>query len=295
MMVSNKIITIFTPTYNRAYKIGKLYNSLLNQTNKNFIWHIVDDGSTDNTAELVKGWINEDQIEIKYSFQENGGKQRAHNKGVSLCDTELFLCVDSDDYLTNNAIEELIHKWNRIVDKTNISGIVAMCGYTESDPVKNWLPENVKYSTLKDLYSKYKFRGDTLLLYRSDILRQYPFIVAEDEKFIGENYVYLQIDQKYQLCLLHKILYICEYLPDGYSLNVRKVIKKNPKGYMTLNQLEVLYSKKLRLKYINSIKYMVGCILSKEKHPIKNSSSKFLAVLAYFPALIYLNLKFREK
>lgn len=294
-MIDNKIITIFTPTYNRAYKIHKLYKSLLNQTNKNFKWLIVDDGSNDNTSELIKSWINENLIEIKYVFQENGGKQRAHNYGVSLCDTELFLCVDSDDYLTNNAVDELLQKWHSINDKTNICGIVAMIGYTENMPVKGWLPVNIKYSTLTDLYNKYNFKGDTLLLYRSDILKLYPFIVAEGEKFIGENYVYLQIDQKYKLYLLHKILYICEYLPDGYSLNVKKIIRQNPKGYMALKRLEVSYSKNLKLKYINSIKYMVGCILSREKHPIKNSSSRVLATLAFIPALIYIILKYKRK
>lgn len=292
-MNKNFTITVFTPTYNRAYRLDKLYNSLLNQTNKDFIWLIVDDGSTDNTTDLVKTWINQGLIKIKYLYQENGGKQRAHNKGVLLCDTELFLCVDSDDYLTNHAIDELLKKWNTIVDKKNICGIVAMRGYSESMPVNSWLPESVKCSSLYDLYNKYKFKGDALLLYRSDILKLYPFYVAEGEKFIGENYVYLQIDQKYQLSLLHKILYICEYLPDGYSFNIKKVIKLNPKGYMELKKLEVIHSKKLSLKFINSIKYSIGCILSKEKHPIKKSASKLLTVLAFIPALIYINLKYK--
>jgi len=104
-MFNEKRITVFTPTYNRAYILNRLYESLKKQSSKSFLWLIIDDGSTDNTEELVNAWIRENIIEIRYYKQENGGKQRAHNKAVELCDTELFICVDSDDYLTENAIE----------------------------------------------------------------------------------------------------------------------------------------------------------------------------------------------
>jgi glycosyltransferase involved in cell wall biosynthesis len=108
-------ITVFTPTYNRAYILDRVYKSLINQTNKSFVWLIVDDGSTDNTESLVKKWIKEDKIEIKYYKQKNGGKQRAHNKAVKLTDTDLFICLDSDDYFTKDAIEILLNSWNEVV------------------------------------------------------------------------------------------------------------------------------------------------------------------------------------
>jgi len=292
-MKEGKRITVFTPTYNRAYILRQLYDSLKKQTNQSFLWLIVDDGSTDNTDELIDTWLNENIIEIRYVKQENGGKQRAHNKGVELCETELFICVDSDDYLTDDAIEVLITTWNSIQNKKNISGIVGLRGKDRATPIGTNMPTNIDRATLSDLYNRYGFRGDTALLYRTDILKQFPFNVVDGEKFIGEGYVYLQIDQHYSLYLLDKIIYICKYLEDGYTTNVRRLIKNNPKGYMVLNHQSALLSKTIKNKYKNSIKYMIGCILSREKHPVKNSPHKILAVMAYLPALLLCFMRYR--
>ena len=103
-------LTIFTPTYNRAYTLKKLYASLIEQINQNFEWLIVDDGSTDNTEEVVKQWVDEKKITIRYFKQRNGGKQRAHNKGVEICNTELFICVDSDDYIVKDSVDKILKK-----------------------------------------------------------------------------------------------------------------------------------------------------------------------------------------
>jgi glycosyltransferase involved in cell wall biosynthesis len=292
-MAGNKRITVFTPTYNRAYTLNRGYESLKKQTNKSFIWLIVDDGSTDNTEELVKTWISEGHIEIRYYKQKNGGKQRAHNKGVELCDTELFICVDSDDYLTIDAIEIFISTWDSIKEKKGISGIVALRGRDLKTSIGTRMPTHIRKSSLDDLYNKFGFRGDTALLFRTHILKNYPFYVAEGEKFIGEGYVYLQIDQKYSLYVLDKVLYICEYLEDGYTTNLRKLIKNNPKGYMVINRQAALLSKSIKRKYITSIKYMIGCILSKEKQPIKNAPYKLLAILACPPAILICILRYR--
>src|SRR5699024_7599204 len=110
-------LTIFTPTYNRAYILPKLYNSLVEQSNKDFVWLIVDDGSTDNTKKLVFTWIRENKISIKYYYQKNQGKSIAHNKGVKETDTELFSCVDSDDYLTKDCVEVVMNTWNNNTKK----------------------------------------------------------------------------------------------------------------------------------------------------------------------------------
>ena len=285
-------ISVFTPTFNRAYILSRLYDSLIKQTNKSFIWIIVDDGSTDNTEEFVKIWQEERKIQIKYYKQENGGKQRAHNKGVEVCDTELFICVDSDDYLIEDAIQILIETWDGIENKQNISGIVGLRGKDKDTALGTRMPKNLDKASLNDLYKKHGFRGDTALLFRTDILKKFPFYVVEGEKFIGEGYIYLQIDQNYSLYLLNKIIYICEYLEDGYTTNVRKLIKKNPKGYMVLNKQSALYSESIKGKYESSIKYMIGCILSNEKQSIMNAPYKILAILSYPPAIILCVLRY---
>jgi len=292
-MKSDKI-TVFTPTYNRGYILERAYKSLLNQTNKSFVWLIIDDGSTDNTEFLVKKWIKEDKIDIKYYKQKNGGKQRAHNKAVKITDTELFICLDSDDYFTKDAIEVLISKWNKIENKDKISGIVALKGSDKNTPIGTWLPSNIKFSHLNKLESEYGFKGDTALLFRTDILMQYPFWVAKDEKFMGEGYIYQQIDQKYKMYVLNKIICICEYLEDGYTKNIRELIKENPKSYMELNKQAAIYSTSLKKRYIKTIKYMLGFILSEKSNPFKKYPYKILGILAYIPALLYYFIKYKD-
>lgn len=287
MNSNKKRLTVFTPTYNRAYILEQAYKSLINQTNKSFVWLIVDDGSTDNTESLVKEWIKEDKIEIKYYKQKNGGKQRAYNKAIKLTNSELFICLDSDDYFTEYAIEILLNSWEKIKDMNKVAGIIALKGLNEKNPIGTYMPQNVTFSTLRGLYDKYGFKGDTALLYRTKILKKFPFKVAEGEKFIGEDYVYDQIDQNYEMYLLNEIIYICEYLDDGYTSNVRKLIRNNPKSYMLLNKQKINFSDNIKSKFINTVKYLVGGILNKERNLIKNSPNKILAFLAFLPAYLY--------
>lgn len=120
-----KYLTIFTPTYNRSNLLLHLYKSLCEQINKDFLWLIIDDGSKDNTKELVDTWKKENKIKIQYIYQKNSGKHVAHNKAVELCNTELFVCVDSDDILTNNAVEIIINYWEN--DRNKNVDFVAYC------------------------------------------------------------------------------------------------------------------------------------------------------------------------
>ena len=229
------MLTIFTPTYNRAYKLPKLYQSLVQQTNQEFEWLIVDDGSTDDTQTLVEGWQSEHKLSIRYVYQINGGKMRAHNKGVSLCQNELFLCVDSDDYLYDEHVVEAIYeKWNSIPDvtKDTLSGILAprhVTNFNLTDAQKT-LPD-IDYSTVSDLYTVHNFKSDTALVFRTSVISAYPFPEIEGEKFITESYIYTQIDAHYQFALLNKELIFCEYIADGYTSNWNKLFLKNPKGW----------------------------------------------------------------
>lgn len=288
-----KILTIFTPTYNRGYIIGKLYDSLLSQTNKNFKWLIVDDGSNDNTEELVKSWIDEDKIEIKYIKQDNQGKHIAHNTGVENCDTELFFCVDSDDYLLDNAIEDIYDDYYKLKDD-NISGIVSIRLTKDRKPIGTDMPINIEYSSLSDLYEKYKFKGDTALVFKTNILKEYKFPKIDGEKFIGEEYIYCQIDAKYKLKVSHKKYYVCEYLEDEYTSNIFKLIKNNPKGYSILKKTKLKVSKSFIIKYKAASLYIVGCWLSKDKNILKKSTNKFITILAYPLAYVVYSIRFKR-
>lgn len=258
MTKTAKTLTIFTPTYNRGYIIGRLYESLLAQTCDDFCWLVVDDGSTDNTKELVASFAREGKVDVTYVRQENGGKQQAHNTGVSACQTELFFCVDSDDTLVPTAVEDVLALWERRRDDPKVAGIIAMRGRSAAEPMGTWFPQGLETTTMWDLYYKLHHRGDTALVYRTSILREYPYVVEPGEKFIAETYVYHKIDQRYVLAVLPKIIWICEYLPDGYTAHVREVTRNNPVGYMRLKRDFVDYSDTFALKVKNSALCLVG-------------------------------------
>lgn len=291
-----KTMTVFTPTFNRGYIIGKLYESLLAQTCDDFCWMVVDDGSTDDTRSIIEGFIGEGRVDITYIRQENGGKQRAHNTGVSACDTELFFCVDSDDTLVPTAVEDVLALWERRRAEPDIAGIIAMRGRSASKPMGTWFPEGLKTTTMWDLYYKHHHKGDTALVYRTDILRAYPYDVAPGEKFIAETYVYHKIDQRYKLAVLPEIIWICEYLPDGYTAHVREVTRNNPIGYMRLKRDYIDYSDTLLIKAQSTVLYLVGahfagCFWS----AYRELPNRVMATLAVPVALLLAKTVFRPR
>ncbi|OUQ47366.1 hypothetical protein B5E62_15285 [Lachnoclostridium sp. An118] len=287
------MVTIFTPTFNRAHLLQNLYDSLCRQTNKNFLWHIVDDGSTDDTGKLVKQWKKENkEFVINYTRQSNGGKQRAHNVGVQMCETELFFCVDSDDSLVDDAVKIIIENWG-IAKQENIAGIVALRGKDETITLGTSMPK-VSNLTMLELYQKYHFKGDTALIYRTEILKKYPFVLAEGEKFIGENFVYNQIDLNYKMYVLNKIIYICQYFEDGYTRNTVQLLVKNPHSYMILKKQQAEISLYLRYR----IKHMAGFIAMgltiHETNLVKKSGNLGLAILSYPLGLVIWRLRFKK-
>lgn len=224
-------VTVFTPTYNRRNRLIRLKNSLDRQTDFDFIWLIVDDGSTDDTRQIVDGFLSsKKQYEIKYVYQKNQGKHVAHNYAASVCNTELFYCVDSDDILPSNAIHAIKEIWNGVLDKNAVSGIIGLKAYFDYNIIGNKYPNSIKRATLGELYSKYEKKGDTALIWRTDIIKQYPFKVFEGENFLRENTAYDEIDKKYKLVVVNQILYLVEYCYDGLSRNATQIELKNPKG-----------------------------------------------------------------
>lgn len=275
-----KTLTIFTPTYNRAYILPKLYDSLKNQTSKDFSWLIVDDGSIDDTGSLVKGWQNESILEIEYIYQKNGGKMRAHNVGVNNCKTKLFFCVDSDDYLTNNAIETILQQYtkNDGLIQSDKAGFIAYKGSDANHPIGTEFPKGLTISTLGGIYSK-GFKGDTSLIFKTDVIKQYPFEVVDGEKFITENSSYYKIDQKYKYYLIRDVLIICSYLEDGYTKASEKLKKNNPLGYVNYYNMLICNEKKLFKKIKYSIALGEVLFLAKLKNKLNYCKNKFLFVI----------------
>ena len=222
-----KTITVFTPTYNRAYCLHKCYESLLKQSEKDFIWLIIDDGSTDNTKELVNKWIQDNLISIKYHFKENQGMHSGHNSAYAIIDTPLNVCIDSDDYMSDNAIEIILNQWQKIKNDKTYAGIVGLDANTEGEIIGDKIPDHLKQTTLYDLNNTYGIKGDKKLVLRTDIVRQYPpYPIFENEKFVPLGYLYLLIDQDYFLYPINEILCHVEYMTDGSSLNILKASKR---------------------------------------------------------------------
>lgn len=274
------MLTVFTPTYNRAYILPRLYESLLKQTDRNFEWVIVNDGSTDNTRELVKEWINENKFTIRYYEQENQGKPMAHNMGVEMSSGEIFTCVDSDDFLTDNAIEIINRKWNDCRKEEKCIGIVGTRIRLDGKPVGSGMIQGVQSSTLYDLYNKHKYTGDTILVYKTEILKKHRFPKIEGEKFIPETYLYNQLDAEGELATIKDGVYVCEYLNDGYTNNSTKLISNNPKGYILAAEQELYIAKSLRGKLRASAKVVLGNWLATNKGFIKKYDNKFLIILS---------------
>ena len=228
------MITVFTPTYNRAYILPKLYHSLKKQTNKNFEWLIVDDGSTDETEHMVRHWIRENTLfSIRYLKQTNGGKHRAINRGVQLAVGELFFIVDSDDFLTEDAIETIFN-WEIDLKKED----KRFCGVAgERSNIKNgqilgtsYCKEYIDATALER--DEYNICGDKAEVFYTEILRKYPFPEIDGENFITENVVWYRIaNDGYLMRWYNKPIYMCEYRNDGLTCQRDEIFAKNPKGY----------------------------------------------------------------
>ena len=169
-----KTLTVITTTYNRAYCLGQVYNSLLRQTSDDFLWLIIDDGSTDKTNELVNGWICENKIQIKYVYKQNGGMHTARNMAYEIVDTELNVIIDSDDWMTDDAVEKIVGFWKEY-GKPDYYGIVSNNITPKGELIGTPLPNEIVSCTLADLTEKYKVKGDKQLILRSDLTKLYPY------------------------------------------------------------------------------------------------------------------------
>ena len=272
-------LTVFTPTYNRAYILHRCYESLCRQTSKDFMWLIIDDGSTDNTKELVNKWIQKDNgFEIKYVYKENGGMHTGHNKAYELIDTELNVCIDSDDFMPDNAVELITKFWKKY-GSDKYSGIASLDNDEEGNIIGTKFPYQ-KSIKLCDFYDQ-GGKGDKNLIYRTEIMKKYPpYPEFEGEKFVPLDYKYLLADQEYDLLILNEPTCTVEYMEDGSSLNMFKQYYKNPKGFSFMRKIHMVYDKKLKNQFRSCIHYVPGSLILKNRKFLKESPKKLLTLLA---------------
>lgn len=297
--MSKKKITVFTPTYNRAYIINNLYESLKKQTIKDFEWIIVDDGSEDNTTEIVEMFKKEGIIDIKYIKKQNGGKHTALNKGIENANGELFLTIDSDDILIENGLEILIDKWDCIKSKEDTCGIMALYSYKNGECVGSKFPKEKLRASYTELYNKYGVSGDKGIAFKTDILKKYKYPEYEGVKFITENVVWHQISHEYKFDTINEPIAIIEYLEDGYTKNCLKkeLIRGMVYSYIYVINNHIISFKKFPiLWYKNYVMFIKHELLSKEKSISKiDSFIDRIMCYASYPIGYVLYLKVKNK
>lgn len=278
--IDKPLITVFTPLYNRINTLKRTYESMCRQTSKNFVWMIIDDGSTDNPYDTIKEWLKKDnEFEIKYIHKENGGMHTAHNVAYENIDTELNVCIDSDDYMPDNAVELIELCWNENRNK-GYAGIIAL---DYADSTKSVIGKNLPdkdSTTLMGYYNNGGF-GDKKLIYRTDIIKQIPpYPVFDNEKYVALAYKYHLIDEKYEMKILNKCVCIVDYQMDGSSTNMYRQYINNPKGFAFWRKEQMKHSINIKQKFKACIHYVSSSLIAKNKNFIKESPEKFLTVLS---------------
>lgn len=273
------LLTVFTPTYNRAHLLPRLYDSLLIQDCNDFVWLVIDDGSTDNTRELVQGWVEEARIPIRYFYKENGGMHTGHNAAYELIETELNTCIDSDDCLAEGAVRKIVDFWREHGSEKN-SGIVALDATESGEVIGRELPTDREEIRLNEYYAK-GGSGDKKLIYRTDVMRQYPsYPVFPGEKLVPLGYKYLLADQDFPLLILNEVVCIVEYQPDGSSLNIIHQYRRNPQGFAFTRKTEMVLAGSLRLRFRAAIHYVAKSLMLRNLKFLQEAPRKVLTILA---------------
>lgn len=226
------LFTVFTPTYNRAYTLNRLYESLKRQNYRDFEWLIVDDGSTDDTEAVVKSFQNEKFINIRYFKQQNKGKHIAINNGASLSEGELFFIVDSDDILTDDSLSIVADAYQKISKYDSFCGICACRCHADGSKIGSNLSFDTFDSSALDFRMKYHYVGDMAEVVRTDLIRQFPFPDFEGERFCPEALLWFRISGNYKFRFINRNIYVTEYLSDGLTAKITRLRHQSPKASM---------------------------------------------------------------
>ncbi|MHA3060023.1 glycosyltransferase family 2 protein [Acinetobacter sp. ANC 4636] len=287
-------LTVFTPTFNRSYILPQLFESLQRQTNKEFIWLIVDDGSTDNTRKLIEAWQATAPFDIQYIYQENQGMHGAHNTAYEHCITDYNICIDSDDYMPDNAVEKIIYYISDLQD--NFAGIVGLDANKETKKIiGSMFPAQLAKAKLNKLYSIYNVTGDKKLVYRTSVIKKYPkYPIFKNESFVPLDYLYLLIDQDYDLKPINEVFCIVEYQDDGSTKNIFKQYMRHPNGFAFSRISRIKYGATFKERFKNAIHLVSSSIFAKDINWLFKANKKSLVILA-FPFGVVLNIYIRMK
>ena len=293
-MMQDAFLTVFTPAYNRAHTLPRTYNSLKKQSLKSFEWLIVDDGSTDGTRELVQSWIEkEKEFPIRYIYKSNGGMHTAYNTAYANIDTELSVCIDSDDCLAEEAIRKIYDCWQRVKDR-GYAGIIGLDADFSGKVIGKAFEKGLTETTFLEYYRR-GGQGDKKFVYRTDVIKQYPpYPEFEGEHYVGLSCKYALIDQDYQLAVLNDVLCNVEYQTDGHSRSMYAEYVRNPKGFAFYRKIFMRYPISGKKLITYTIHYVSSSLIAKNRRYISESPRKLLTVLLT-PLGFALSLYIRQK
>lgn len=288
-------LTIHTATYNRAFILEQAYISLKKQTVKDFEWIITDDGSIDNTEELVAGWLNADNgFPIIYNKLEHVGIPRALNFGVNQANTEWFMMLDSDDYILPETVSCVIKWLSEIEDDSSFAGI----GFARCHPDGTYMKPQTPIISKEKGYvdathlerQKFNLDMDMCEVHRTRLFKEYPFKVWPDEKFAPEQLSLYEIALAgYKLRWRAEKLYICDYLEGGLTKD-NKIVKKNPMGYAMMFNQNMIFQRGFKTNFRNAAQMTALCYYSKNMKYLAKSNNMFYTLIS-FPAGIILGIR----
>ena len=287
-------LSILTATYNRANFLPKLYESIKENLKYNITpeWIIIDDGSIDDTKNIVQSFKDENKVIIKYLYQKNSGKMAAINEAVKMATGDLMVDCDSDDYFVNNSFEIIENNAEKILNNEKFYGLVFLKREENGKISGKEFKQKEYITTMFDLYFKEDIGGEKILVFNTKIRKNFKHELEENEKFVTEARMYHKMDEKYKLIAINEFIEQGSYIEDGYTKNINKTFKSNPYGYymyfkelLEKNMKGVKFSKRLYvIKHYILFSYLTGNKFN--TNVIKDLLNKFLYIILYLPGIM---------
>ena len=277
-------LTVFTPTYNRAHTLRRVYESLCTQTHSgDFEWLVIDDGSTDFTRQLVESFIREGRIPVRYIYKENGGLYTGYNTAYANIDSELSMCVDSDDFLPENAVELILDAWEA-EGSVNYAGIIGLDFSVKTDaPIGGYFPDDMASCLLFDLESRRFHRGDTKQAMRTELMKEVaPMTGFPDEKNFNPFYMILQVCDRRPLLVVNRNLCYVDYQTGKDSMSERIFLQylDSPRSFAKLRRLQMSLEHTTPLYRLRAaIHYVSSCLISRDRRWLADSPKKLMTLL----------------
>lgn len=290
-------LTVFTPTYNRAHTLTRTYQSLCRQTCRDFEWLIIDDGSTDNTSALVEQWKQENILPIRYIYQPNGGLYTGYNTAYLNIDSELCVCIDSDDFMPDDAVEKILRCWQTNGSK-RYAGLMGLDFHLDNTPIGGFFPKDLREAWFMDLYTRKIHLGDTKPVLRTALMKQVaPMVGFPGEKNFNPVYMTIQVCDRYPLLLLNENLCFVDYQTgvDSMSAGIWRQYINSPRSFQKQRILEMQLVHTTWLNRVRvAIHYVASSIIARDRHWLQHSPRKMLTILvAPLGLLLYFLIRYK--